>query len=238
MSNVAYIVKALLRRGPAFILLYLRESLAFDIVHRTNTHLRVPRASQPSGGSDYHDGVLYVASLTSVIRRTLAVAACTLGEERFREAQFFDLGCGKGKTLLVYAMHYSQHAKYAAVGIEYEPALWEIARTNARKLGSAGRAIELHCDSALNIERYIKSPILVIYLYNPFHGKTLRSFLSRIAKYPHVLIYVDPVEKDLLQEYGYRIQASNRGRYNASTWLVASNYGTGPSLPQANVGAA
>lgn len=222
ISNLGYIMKALARRGPAFILLYLRESLAFDVLHGTNTHLRVPKAERAGVVSEYEDGVLYVASLTSVIRDTLAIAKKLLGEERFREAQFFDLGCGKGKALLVYAMEYGRQARYPAVGIEYERTLCEVASRNIRKLKSdAGRA-EVHCDSALRVEQYIRSSLLVVYLYNPFQGETLHAVLRTIARYPHVLLYVDPVHKDILPQHGYQIRTSHQGRHHATTWLAAT----------------
>jgi SAM-dependent methyltransferase len=225
MSNFFYIVKALLRRGPKFILLYVKESLAFDIRHGTNTHLRVPKTQSTGVGADFEDGVLYVASLTSVVQDTLAAAESAFGEVRFREAQFIDLGCGKGKTLLVYAMRYGRRAKYAAVGIEYEPGLCEIARSNARKLAPSGQGIQVHCDSALNVERYINGAQLVVYLYNPFGGQTLRSVLAVLAKYRHVLIYVDPVERHLLVGFGYEVVESRLGQHHADTWLIASSPG-------------
>ncbi len=204
------------------MLLYLRESLAFDILRGTNTHLRVPRVAQAGIGPEYEDGVLYVASLTSVVRDTLALAEKLLGVERFREAQFFDLGCGKGKALLIYAMEYGRQSRHPAVGIEYERALCEVASKNIRKLKPAAGRAEVHCDSALHIEQYIRSRFLVVYLYNPFQGETLHAVLRTIARYPHVLLYVDPVEKDILPQHGYQIRASHQGRHHATTWLVAT----------------
>jgi hypothetical protein len=224
-GNLLYIIKALLRRGPGFILLYLRESLAFDLVHGTNTHLRVPKAAQTVAGAEYDDGVLYVASLTSVVCDTLALAEKLLGAERFRDAQFFDLGCGKGKTLLVYAMLYGQQVRYPAVGIEYELALCEVASKNIRKFKPAAGRVEVHCDSALNVDKYIRSQFQIVYLYNPFQGDTLQAVLRAITKRPHVLVYVDPVERDSLVQYGYQIHAAHQGRHHASTWLVAIHEG-------------
>lgn len=222
IDNLVYIIKVLVRRGPGFILLYLRESLAFDILHGTNTHLRVPKAAQAGIGSEYEDGVLYVASLTSVVRDALVAAENLLGVERFREAQFFDLGCGKGKALLIYAMEYGGQARHPAVGIEYERALCEVASKNIRKLKPAAGRAEVHCDSALHIEQYIRSRFLVVYLYNPFQGETLHAVLQTIARYPHVLLYVDPVQKDILPQHGYQIRVSHQGRHHATTWLVAT----------------
>jgi hypothetical protein len=216
-------IKALLRRGPGFILLYVRESLLFDIVNGTNTHLRVPKASRASVVPEYQDGVLYVASWTSVVRDTLAAAEMLVGAERFRESQFFDLGCGKGKAVLVYTKLHGQQARYPAVGIEYDQPLCEMASRNLRILKAAVGRAEVHCDSALNFEKYVRSRFLIVYLYNPFQGDTLHAVLRTIGKYQHVLLYVDPVEKDILAQYGYQIRASHVGRNHANTWLAAIN---------------
>jgi 16S rRNA G966 N2-methylase RsmD len=227
MNRYLYAIKALLQRGPRFIFMYLKESVAFDLVNGTSTHLRVPKDEQSASG-ERKDGVLYVASLTSVVERTLAVSRDILGGAGFDEAQFFDLGCGKGKALLVYALARRRDASSAGVGIEYESALCEIARKNVSKVRAATGCVTVHCDSAVNIERYVKSRILIVYLYNPFQGETLRAVLERIKIYPHVLIYVDPVEREKLADYGYEICASAAGRYHADTWLVATN----PALRQ------
>lgn len=223
MSNLAYIARSLLKRGPFFPFLYAREALAFDLLHGTDTHLRVPKADGPDGQAERTDGVLYVASWTSVVRRALALSEILLGEERFRRSKFLDLGCGKGKALLVYALAYGRSAREVAIGIEYEPTLCETARKNALKLGGLAARMAVHCDSALNIELYLKSELSIIYLYNPFQGETLRSVLMALASHPHLLIYVDPVGKGILPEYGYDIQNFHQGRYNADTWLIATN---------------
>lgn len=221
MSNISYLVAALARRGPRFLLQYFNESLLFDLVHGTNTHLRVPKVQSAGADGERRDGVLYVASFTSVVRRTLEIVRSRLGDDRFRESHFLDLGCGKGKALLVYALEQGRRAIHSATGIEYDPALCDIARRNIVKLRFRDRAPEVHCDSALNTPQYIRGKYLIVYLYNPFGGETLRAVLKAIAPYPHMLIYIDPVERNLLQDFGYTIEASHSGRTHADTWLVA-----------------
>ena len=62
-----------------------------------------------------------------------------------------------------------------------------------------------------------------VYLYNSFQGETLRSVLDVLRDIPHVLIYVDPAEREVLSEYDYQFHYDAKGRYNADTWLVASS---------------
>lgn len=220
MNNILYFIRALFKRGPRFPIHYLQESLGFDLRYGTDTHLRVPKGGLDVEG-ERRDGILYVASWTSVVRRALTWCESELGRRRFLESQFFDLGCGKGKSLLVYGLKYGVKARDVAIGIEYESALCEIARANINKVGAKAGRLEVYCDSALNISQYVTSEAIIVYLYNPFQGETLRAVLDQLSVYPHLLIYVDPVEKDQLLSCGYNILTFHQGRYNADTWLVA-----------------
>lgn len=222
--NLLYLVRASLRRGPRFAITYFMESVAFDLAYGTNTHLRVPKPDQKeTPGGDRKDGLLYVASLTSVVREALACCRKTGGEALFSEAQFIDLGCGKGKALLVYAKESATARSPTAVGIEYDEALCHIARSNVMRMGTTASSVEIHCDSAVNVASYLNAPVAIIYLYNSFQGQTLRKVLGMLADHPHWLIYVDPAEERALPLYGYETQRHHKGRYHADTWLVATN---------------
>jgi len=218
---------AVMRRGPRFLIQYVRDSLAFDLFHGTNTHLRVPKSDHADIDAEKKDGVLYVASFTSVVRKTLLEAERILGKEEFGNAQFIDLGCGKGKALLVYAVDHAGVTRHPAIGIEYDPGLCEVARTNVAKITSGASSPAIHCDSAVNVEKYLTGDRLIVYMYNPFGGQTLRAVLSALGRHPHILIYVDPVERGLLPDLGYNICAANEGRLHADTWIVATHPGSG-----------
>lgn len=222
MGNSLYLIRSLLRRGPGFLWLYLKESLWFDLVNRTNTHMRVPKP-ELSGDDpgERRDGLLYVASLTGVVRQTARIALNHLEKAGFPTPQFVDLGCGKGKALLVYAKELSTHNGKPDIGIEYDRELCEIAWQNIDRIKGMPNGLRVYCDSALNLDEHVEDGPLIVYLYNSFQGQTLRSVLKRLARYPHVLIYVDPVERAILPGYGYEMIAENSGKYNAETWLVA-----------------
>ena len=225
MRKLLYAVKVLRDRGIGFFWTYFIESVWFDLRYGTRTFARVTKDEQTLASSDTEvdNGLLYVASFTSVTQNTLGYARTLLGAARFSEAQFFDLGCGKGKALLVYARAFGAEAQHVATGIEYDPDLAELAHTNLRKCAFAAGKVEVVADSALNVQNYVRSETLIVYLYNSFQGETLRAVLEVLRGTPHVLIYVDPAERALLPDYGYRIHQENQGRYNADTWLVASS---------------
>lgn len=225
MSKISYIIKILRERGLGFFWTYFSESIWFDIRHGTKTFARVPKDEQTikSTASEADNGLLYVASFTSVTRDTVKLAEDILGPERFNEAQFIDMGCGKGKALLVFAKFFGNQHKHSALGIEYDPELTKLAEKNTEACDFAKNKVHVFTDSAVNVLDYAKSETLIIYLYNSFQGETLRSVLKVLSGTPHVLIYVDPAEKHVLSDYGYEIYKENSGRYNADTWLVASS---------------
>lgn len=223
LSDLGHINRVLRKRGLRFLWDYFRESMWFDLRHRTSTFSRVPKAEQSFDSSldEEENGVLYVASFTSVIRNTLKIAHAILGSERAKSAEFIDLGCGKGKALLVHAQEFGKNTSVKAIGIDYDPVLTEIARKNVTKLDLTRDQVEIFTDSATNLRTYLSTDEAIVYLYNPFQGETLDRTLDALQRLPHVLIYVDPAERRKLADRGYEIVEENVGRYNADTWLVA-----------------
>jgi glycosyltransferase involved in cell wall biosynthesis len=211
-----------IRRGPSFLFIYLRESILFDAVNRTNTHFRSTKEEKSKASDEYNDGVLYVASFTSVVTQTLNLVKERLGN-KFRATQFIDLGCGKGKAVLLYALYYKNQYTYPCVGVEYDRDLYNIAIKNLKRKSLSSTSAIIVCDSALNFERYISTNLLIVYTYNSFQGVTFRKVLDILSSRSHILIYVDPCEESILLEYGYQILARHKGNYNADTWLVAAN---------------
>lgn len=222
MRKLLYAIKVLRVRGLRFFWDYFVESVWFDLRHGTHTFARVPKDEQTIERNET-DGLLYVASFTSVTLQTVSITRKLIGPERFAKSQFFDLGCGKGKALLVFAKYFSADVDLNAVGIEYDPTLTELAAQNIAKCNFAKSRVEVVNDSATNLPEYVRSDILIIYLYNSFQGDTLRSVLEELRDIPHVLIYIDPAEKHILPDYDYQVHHENQGRYNADTWLVATS---------------
>lgn len=223
MAMRLYAFSTLRRRGVRFIWTYFTQSLWFDIKHHTNTSFRVPKDQQllPLASNDSVNGLLYVASFTSVIQTTIRLALNILGSERLSSTQFLDLGCGKGKAVLLCALEYQKLISTPILGIEYDPSLVDIALSNVSQVFPDNPPISIVNDSAVNLAMYLSSPTLVVYLYNSFQGKTLQQVLQVLADIPHILIYVDPAERHILPDFGYHIEHEHVGRYNANTWLIA-----------------
>ena len=211
-------------RGLRFLWIYFKELILFDLKFGTTTFLRVPKTKQKIKFENFvkNDGLLYVPSFTSVVFKTLHAVKDIMGSERFRQAQFIDVGCGKGKVLLLYKKYFKNLNIYPPVGLDYDEKLINIALTNIANKSFTEKDISLFCENAINIKKFIKSKEAIIYFYNSFQGKVFDDTLDSLKDLPHVLIYIDPVQLNYLKSRGYKILAENRGRYNADTWVIAT----------------
>jgi SAM-dependent methyltransferase len=91
---------------------------------------------------------------------------------------FVDIGCGKGKVLLLAA----QHPFARVVGIEFSPSLCEQARRNIEIFR---RQVRLRAPVEV-IEADVTQHVFggdenVFFLYNPFDGEILEAFLKNLA---------------------------------------------------------
>ncbi len=94
--------------------------------------------------------------------------------ENLQTFTFIDLGCGKGRTLLVASnLGFKQ-----VIGVEFVPDLVEIARTNLTKMRIAN-AVVLHADAA---EFQFPDNDTVVYLYNPFSQEVLSKVIANLRE--------------------------------------------------------
>lgn len=85
---------------------------------------------------------------------------------------FVDLGCGKGRAVMVAA----QRGCRKAIGVELSDELVEAARANTDALGLSDKAEIVKADAAL----WDPSEGTVFFLFNPFGAATLQRFLANL----------------------------------------------------------
>lgn len=113
-------------------------------------------------------------------------------------ATFIDLGCGKGRTLLLA----QQLGFRSIVGVEIDSALAEVARRNISR--SAASNVEVRTGDA-GAYKFDAEPT-VVYLYNPFLERTMQRVLDnleasvRANPRPIYVIYYNPVVRRLIDE--------------------------------------
>jgi SAM-dependent methyltransferase len=102
---------------------------------------------------------------------------------------FFDIGCGKGRVLLMA----SEFPFQSVVGIDLYESLIETAQQNIRLWLQRPRAtdrIEARLDDALTLE--FESGPLVLYLYHPFETNIMTTFVERLRDVAQMR--VEPVD--------------------------------------------
>jgi len=87
----------------------------------------------------------------------------------------YDLGCGKGRILCVFA----QARARKCIGVEIFPELCEIARRNAERLRGRRSPIEVRCQDVSSADL---SDGTVFFMFNPFGRETMQAVLDQISR--------------------------------------------------------
>lgn len=159
----------------------------------TSGHLETAEHAQP--GVNASEIVPYAGSQPSIVRSALA----SLPD--LADRTFIDLGCGKGRPLLVA----SEFPFRRLIGVELSQALVDIARSNARIVAERypGRpAIDVIAGDATRVT--LPDEDVVCFMYHPFGRtllETLRATLERqLAESGRhaFLVYYNPVHGDVI----------------------------------------
>lgn len=130
-----------------------------------------------------------------------------VGELQIDYAQFtfIDLGCGKGRALLLA----TEFPFRRVIGVELLPELIEIAQENARRFhdGAEQQRVELWCGDALQFN-FPPEP-LAIFLFDPFPEHILEQAIARLESSlrkrprPLVIVYQNPISEHVLSNSGW-----------------------------------
>lgn len=144
----------------------------FDRLHGTQTSGFVPATDLPPGEAREH-AVCYAGSQPSILRTALA----TLPD--LRTCTFLDLGCGKGRPLLVA----SEFPFRDIVGVELSPALVATARRNAERVAQRHphrTPIRVEMGDATTWP--LPAGDLVLFLYHPFDAQGVRRVADAVQR--------------------------------------------------------
>lgn len=130
---------------------------------------------------------------------------------------FIDLGCGKGRTLLVA----SKLGFREIIGVEFARELVQIARANLTKMGVLNANV-IHGDAA---DFPFPTSDFVLYLYNPFSHEVMRRVIANLRK-SHAkrafVLYSDPQCADLLDSNESLSRLGRLPGRNIHIWTVAN----------------
>lgn len=151
----------------------------FDIAHGTDTSGFVPLAELDHPEAARAHAIPYAGSQPSIIRAALNALP------PLRSFTFVDLGCGKGRPLLVA----SEFAFRDIVGVELSARLVGIARHNAELIAQRfPQRTPIRIELADATRFQFPAGNLVIFLYNPFGD----SAIADVAEAANAAIKADP----------------------------------------------
>jgi SAM-dependent methyltransferase len=200
---------------------------SFDHRYGTDTGGSVPTASLGIADEQTREqAILYLPSPARVTQWMLKA----LGIDH-REYAFVDLGCGKGRVLLVASTYPFQRV----IGVEISPELSRIARENVARFPRRARRAEIEVQTIDAATMQFPRANLVIHMYHPFGPELTRTVLRRleasVIEQPRkvivaYLLYDDAIETvdEVFGGFSWlkrqRYERSVLGHYN---WLVYAN---------------
>lgn len=170
------------------------QDLAFDFKYKTNTLSWQELSSISVVGKNKSHGVQYQPTQARTLRKVFKSINLP------RSGAFLDLGCGKGKVLILAAeFGYTQ-----IIGVEFSETLCQIARLNLlrySKLYPGPTEFQvIHADAA---EYAIPDDASTVFMFNPFDSvvmakvvMNIEKSLRRRARKLHI-VYRHPLHREL-----------------------------------------
>lgn len=165
----------------------------FDLKHGTDTGGLAPLWKLQISSPNRRFGTRYQATDWQELADVIEFL-----NDDVRTFTFIDLGCGKGRTLVVA----STLGFKRVIGVEFARDLVEIARANLSKVGTVHASVE-HADAA---DFTVPSGDTVLYLYNPFSQDVMRQVVARLRESHSgklYVIYKVPECADVLEQSGF-----------------------------------
>lgn len=200
--------RMLIKRGPKLPFYYFLNAHLFDIIYKTDTHAWLPKEEHILTPENFEHGVLYMSSWTSEIKYTFNKVITLI--EHPNDYTFLDIGCGKGKVVLVWNQLLQLYGiNQKVVGIDYYKPFINIAERNHNKIFSnIGNFLEADA-TKLSYDQFGKN--LIVYLYNPFNETILKSVISALSNYNTFIIYNNPVHSKTIEHNGFHIIFEHHG---------------------------
>jgi SAM-dependent methyltransferase len=183
-----------LYKSFVFATLYWRQrSLVdeFDRTHGTDTSGKIPLWEYSIDSPNAKFGGAYQGTDASVVEK-----AMTLVARDPKSLAFIDLGCGKGKALiLAWKLGFR-----SVIGVEFAKELVDVARKNFQILGVKNSHI-IAADAATY---EFPNEDFVLYLFNPFSAEIMKTVVDnlRLVRTNYFVVYCRPDAAAIFDESG------------------------------------
>jgi SAM-dependent methyltransferase len=191
----------------------------FDLAHGTDTGIVPPGAESITNTLSGLFMTFHLPISPSAL--TEAISRLPIAYEAFT---FVDIGCGKGRALMVA----SAFPFRRLVGVEISPELCEIARANTARHPEWSERISVINQDAVQFN--LPDGPLLIFLFRPFLGMILRRVLSglerQLQRTPRemYLLYADkPRDEKVLQQFSFLRQIAESTHKEVSFTLYRAD---------------
>ncbi len=183
----------------------------FDQRYGVDTGGVIPQADLDVNDPNWVHGSAYVATSPIDFAEVLAPFAMDLPR-----ANFIDLGCGKGRVLMMAAaLPFAR-----VVGVEFSEALSAIARSNLQRYPGARQAASIEVITADASTYEYPDGDLVVFMYHPFDEVVMQRVIDALAQSQReaprrlLVLYFKPVYAALWQAADFVEQRYASGLYN------------------------
>jgi SAM-dependent methyltransferase len=184
----------------------------FDAKYGTDTGGSLPLWKFHIASPNARHGLHYAASDQEDFGEALSSV-----QEDFHTFTFVDLGCGKGRTLILA----SKFGFQAIIGVEFVAELASVARANVTKMGIVNASV-VHADAA---KFSFPEGDLLLYLFNPFTEEVMRKVVANLQKCSWTerklyIVYNNPLFAAVLDSSSFlrRFASPPTARYPTVVW--------------------
>ncbi len=193
---------------------YFYENHLFDIINKVDTHKRLTKDNYKEIPKNFEFGIMYMSSFKSVINESIKFIYNL--DEDFEKMNLVDLGCGKGKVILVWKNFLTKNRlTNNIIGVEYNNSLLSICKNNIKQK----KSIELLNIDVSDLSNKLLSKKNVYYLFNPFNEVIIEELLKKINKSSYI-IYNNPVHIKVFLDFGYSKLIEKKGFHPNKDWVV------------------
>lgn len=215
--SISDYLQILRNRGIKVAFMYFYDSHLFDIIHGTNTTLRLVRDDHKNIPPNFNHGTYYMASLSSEITKIFQFLHNKLAD--FENYTFIDIGCGKGKVNLTWLLELKKRQlNQFTLGIDYYYPLIKIARDNNRLLFKSEGFFA--CCDITSLDLKLVSDKLILYLYNPFDEVILENLMQCVSAIDCLIVYVNPVHEKIIRKYNFNTIYKSSGFYPSQNVII------------------
>nr|AUN87431.1 N-6' methyltransferase [Micromonospora echinospora] len=181
----------------------------FDERFGTETNGIVGLADIDSIGTHQEEASHYLPTRKQEFDRMMA----TVGELDHGEHVFVDLGCGKGRVVLLAA----EKPYKKVIGVDFSPSFISQAKENVERYTGPVATHEIELLAIDAVDFVVPPENLIVYLFSPFGPPVFDTVMRNLVaatkkrKQKITIVYYSPDYDDVVREAGFTLVAQGKG---------------------------